>query len=68
MACGCRQTKQTRSAPDVKDRPDVTKALFASALPAFQVEATGAPTRRFSSLMAAEHYARRRGGTVTKVD
>ena len=68
MACNCgkRGTTLNRSPRTVSEQVDPTRALFASTRPTYLVLAHGATSggKRFSTLAAAQDYARRTRGVI----
>lgn len=78
MGCNCGQqrkgTRATRAAAQEQNRQyvDPTRALFAAAKPSYEVlphaqTANGGRGKRFSTLAAAQDYARRTGGVLRSI-
>jgi hypothetical protein len=60
--CGQPARKGVRTATE--PNPAERRALLAAARPAYAVERRGRAPKRFSTLIAAQDYARRTGGEV----
>jgi len=61
--CGQSRSSDVRRAPAQPDAAE-RRALLAAARPAYAVERQGRRPKRFSTLIAAQDYARRTGGAV----
>lgn len=68
MPCNCGGRGRQANISSERVHVDPTRALFAAAMPRYEVKPQGGGTgKRFSTQTAAEDYARRTGGKVVPI-